>query len=75
MNLIDKILLYEDQFKNWIEQHRVLWFFSLFLVGILLGVFYSLFLTGTLKQAPMMGVIYSSALILAEATLGGKALN
>ncbi|MEX2017259.1 MAG: hypothetical protein WD876_02200 [Candidatus Pacearchaeota archaeon] len=73
--MIKEFLEFEERIKNWIEKNRFKWYSILAIVGISLGVVYSLSLTGTLSKAPQMSVAYSFILFIAEYTLGGKGLE
>jgi hypothetical protein len=71
MKLSDKIFIWEDKTKLWIETHRFKWSFMLFVVGILLGIFYGFMLNGDIKSGLGTGLFYGFGLLICEYTMGG----
>jgi hypothetical protein len=67
-----KILEIEDEVKNSIENHRIIWCLFLGIVGVGLGILSGLSLGTSASQIGSMSLVFSIFLVSAELTLGGK---
>ncbi len=73
--MVNKLLVFEDKVKTWIENNKIKWCFILFGVGLGLGLGANLLLGGDNTQGFNMGFAYAFLLVIVEVTAGGSGID
>ena len=75
MKITDKLLEFDESFKNWLIHHRIKWCLVLIFLGMFLGLSGVFFIGMKLEQGIISGIGYTTLLLLVELSSGGKGVN
>lgn len=75
MKITDKLLEFDESFKNWLIKNRFKWCLILICLGILLGISGIYFIDMKLKTGFLMGFSFAFLLLIVELGTGGKGIE
>ena len=73
--MIDKLLKFDESFKNWLIKNRLKWCVILVFLGMTLGLSGVFFIDMNLRTGFLSGVGYTFLLLVTEIASGGKGIE